>query len=98
MNSLGPTRSIFGSLVVHASLPKGRDVAPSVPWLMLSWAGAMAALATFGRPVVTLQFGGQLVIVLRLSGQEQRFHWLDRVIADTLVGYGSNESNVRVRK
>ena len=54
LGSLDPTRSIFGSLVVHASLPQGRDVAPSVPWLMLSWAGAMVALATFGRPVVTL--------------------------------------------
>ena len=53
-NSLGPTRSIFGSLVVHASLPKGRDVAPSVPWLMLSWTGVMVALATLGQPVVTL--------------------------------------------
>ena len=35
--------------------PRGRGVAPSVPWLMLSWAGALVALATFGRPAVTLQ-------------------------------------------
>ena len=34
--------------------PSRGGVAPSVPWLMLSWTGALVALATFGQPVVTL--------------------------------------------
>ena len=43
-------RSVHSMLLPWASLP--------VPWIMLSWTGALVALATFGQPVVTLHLKG----------------------------------------